>query len=145
MFYSIIFDCLMKSFSDPRTIVALILFVSYIMFSAWVYTSGTDKVSELGNMSEAAYKGKLLYHKHNCFSCHQIFGLGGYLGPDLTHVISNPGKGPAYAAAFLKYGSGQMPDFHMDSLETAQIIAYFMHLDSTARLEKQKRTASIIK
>ncbi len=37
-----------------------------------------------------AAAGKLLYQKYNCQACHQIYGLGGYMGPDLTNVYSAP-------------------------------------------------------
>jgi len=47
------------------------------------------------SFSEKALQGQQLWQQNNCFSCHQIYGLGGYLGPDLTNVYSQRGKGPA--------------------------------------------------
>ena len=47
-------------------------------------------------MNKEAITGKVLYQKYNCTACHQIYGLGGFLGPDLTIVVSQQGKGEAY-------------------------------------------------
>lgn len=116
---------------------ALFLFSAYLGFSFWVYTKGTEGISEIGVMSAEAHEGKILYQELNCTSCHQIFGLGGYLGPDLTHVISSPGKGPSYASALLKYGLLQMPDFQLDSVQVRKLIAYLAYVDSSASMEKK--------
>ena len=43
--------------------------------------------------SEKAVSGRIVWQKYNCQSCHQLYGLGRYLGPDLTNVVSNPKKG----------------------------------------------------
>jgi nitric oxide reductase subunit C len=93
-------------------------------------------------MSSEAHEGRVLYQELNCSSCHQIFGLGGYLGPELTNVISTEGKGKAYVAAFLNYGPGQMPDFHLDSLQTRKIIAYLSYIDSSDVMERSVRSAA---
>ena len=87
-------------------------------------------------MNSDAYSGKLLYQEQNCSACHQIFGLGGYLGPDLTNVISQTGKGENYVAAFLKYGCRQMPDYRFDSLQVREIISFLSYVDRSARMER---------
>jgi nitric oxide reductase subunit C len=35
-----------------------------------------------------AAAGKRVWQKHNCISCHTLFGNGGYLADDLTHITS---------------------------------------------------------
>lgn len=89
-------------------------------------------------MNEDAIKGKLLYQQYNCTSCHQLFGLGGYLGPELTTVISQPGKGPQYAKAFFKSGINRMPDFHLNNQQIDELIAYLTYVDETATSYKTK-------
>nr|WP_088227017.1 c-type cytochrome [Desulfosporosinus sp. FKB] len=37
-------------------------------------------------MPEQAVEGKLVWQKHNCISCHTLFGNGGYVGEDLTNI-----------------------------------------------------------
>ncbi len=61
-------------------------------------------------------------------ACHQFYGLGGYMGPDLTNVISS--KGAAYARAFLISGTERMPDFGFDDHEMDDLIAFLEFVDS---------------
>jgi nitric oxide reductase subunit C len=116
---------------SKKIIVVIILFVSYAAYSAWVYTNGTDLTSPL-NYAEQQQKGKLLWQKHNCVSCHQLYGLGGYLGPDLTHVISDKKKGKALAYAMMKTGNNVMPDFGFKDEEVNCLISYLSYVDSTS-------------
>lgn len=75
--------------------------------------------------------GEKLWQNNNCTSCHQLYGLGGYLGPDLTNVISNPNKGPGYVAAFVNSGVKSMPKFEFTANETDQIVQFLTHVDQT--------------
>ena len=102
----------------------------FVGYSAIVYTSGTENESGMA-ISDDAKLGKLLFQEKNCISCHQIYGLGGYMGPDLTNVIQDPGKGPDYAKAFLISGTDKMPDFDLSDEEIEQLIAFleFMGAD----------------
>jgi nitric oxide reductase subunit C len=78
-----------------------------------------------------AAAGKLLYQKYNCQACHQVYGLGGYMGPDLTNVYSASGKGPAYIAAFLRNGTSRMPNFHLSERDVSALVAYLALVDAT--------------
>ena len=82
-------------------------------------------------ISEPAAKGQALWREKNCQGCHQIYGLGGYLGPDLTNVISQ--KGSDYAATFIRYGSGRMPQFHLQEEEVRSLIAYLQWVDASGK------------
>ena len=82
-------------------------------------------------MSNSALAGQKLWQENNCTSCHQLYGLGGYLGPDLTNVISTPGKGIPYVKAFLNSGVKSMPEFDFSELEKEQISMFLAHVDST--------------
>ncbi len=115
-----------------RIYIAIVLFLSYLGFTLWVYTYGTMGNSDKIVMSDAAYQGKLLYQEMNCTSCHQIFGLGGYLGPDLTNTMSERGKNANYVASFLKYGSKQMPAFDFDSMQVKELVAYLSYVDGAS-------------
>ncbi|MDA8440904.1 MAG: c-type cytochrome [Peptococcaceae bacterium] len=37
---------------------------------------------------QSAAAGKLVWQHHNCISCHTLFGNGGYVGEDLTHIVA---------------------------------------------------------
>ncbi|GAB6174543.1 cytochrome c [Paradesulfitobacterium aromaticivorans] len=38
-------------------------------------------------MPEDAQEGKAVWQKHNCVSCHTLFGNGGYVGDDMTNIL----------------------------------------------------------
>lgn len=102
------------------------LFASY---NALIYFQGN--VVKGSSMSSQALEGEQLYQNHNCASCHQLYGLGGYLGPDLTNVISNKEKGRDYVRAFLNSGSSAMPEFNFNDKEKDAFVAFLRHVDST--------------
>ena len=82
-------------------------------------------------MSDIALTGEKLWQENNCTSCHQLYGLGGYLGPDLTNVASKPGKTELYLQSFLDGGVGAMPKFNFSVEEKNALIAFLRHVDST--------------
>lgn len=96
-----------------------------------VDTIGTDDDKGKAFLTEEAKEGKLLFQEYNCGACHQFYGLGGYMGPDLTNVISEKGKGELYAKAFLQGGTQKMPNFHLTEKEIAALIAYLKYVDKT--------------
>ena len=63
----------------------------------------------------------MVWQKYNCQSCHQLYGLGGYLGPDLTNVYSAKGKGELFIKAFLHAGTKQMPSFDLSKEEEKEL------------------------
>lgn len=107
------------------------LVFSFFIYSFTVYTSGTytDKGENL--ISEKTKNGKILFQENNCIACHQIYGLGGYMGPDITNVISASGKGPIYAKAFLQVGSAKMPNFNFNDKEIEALVSYLTYIDKT--------------
>lgn len=115
-----------------KTTVFFTLFVSYVAFSAWVYTRGTEQQNS-AVMSKQAMAGKEIWQAKNCIACHQFYGLGGYLGPDLTNIMSDPGKGKSYAAVFIKNGGATMPNLHLTDKETEAVIAYLEYVSASVR------------
>ena len=82
------------------------------------------------------------WQQKNCQSCHQVYGLGGYLGPDLTNVASTPGKGEQYMKVFIRYGTGKMPNFHLSDSETDNLVAFLKWIDKSgkSRVPQEKVT-----
>ena len=117
-----------------KIIVFAGLFLCYIAYSAAVYTKGT--VDTIGDRSSAQQlqieKGKSLFQENNCISCHQLYGLGGYLGPELTTAWSDKQKGPAYMRAMLTAGGSRMPDFNFTEEQVSDILRFLQYVDSTA-------------
>lgn len=110
-------------------VMAFVLLVSsYLVYTAWVYTLGTGTDDGNHTLSASAVRGKLSMHRHNCQACHQIYGLGGFMGPDLTNVIQ---KGEAYVRAFLEHGTDRMPDPMLSGQDVEDVLAYLTYLDST--------------
>ena len=82
-------------------------------------------------MTEEALNGHTLWQQNNCTACHQFYGLGGYLGPDLTNIISTKNKGPSYVKAFLNSGIKIMPKFDFSESEKDEIVAFLTYVDGT--------------
>jgi nitric oxide reductase subunit C len=122
-------------------IVAFIsLFVAYLVYSIVVYTKGTEKnnVVSTDELTQIK-KGSLLFQQYNCSSCHQLYGLGGYLGPELTTAYSDPARGELFMKAFLKAGGQRMPNFHFKEEEINALIGFLKHVDESAITYKKHR------
>ena len=112
-------------------IIYSVLGVGFVFFTGLVYTSA---VPAAPTQSDAlAMEGKMLWQEYNCSSCHQLYGLGGYLGPDLTNVISDKRKGRAFAAAIMKSGTKVMPDFKLSDHEINALLAFLEHTDQSGK------------
>ncbi|MES2285661.1 MAG: cytochrome c [Bacteroidota bacterium] len=107
------------------------LFLLFIAYGFFIYTSGTENDGGKRFLTEGAKRGKLLFQEYNCTSCHQLYGLGGYMGPDLTNVISAPGKGESYVKSFIKNGTQQMPNFHLGEADVNALTEYLNYVDKT--------------
>lgn len=113
-----------------KIVVILFLVVSYAAYSLWVYTYGTNNDT---NMSVSAIRGKALWQQKNCQNCHQLFGLGGYMGPDLTNVISDTHRGPLYARGIIVAGGSRMPNFHLADDQVNDLIAWLEYAGRTTK------------
>ena len=117
--------------STFKRIIFWSLVFLFFIDSIIVYTIGTEDSKGKTFITEEAKKGKLLFQKYNCTACHQLYGLGGYMGPDLTNVISAEGKGELYAKAFLMSGTQRMPNFNLDESEINSLVEYLKYVDKT--------------
>lgn len=104
------------------------LCVAFVFYSATVYTSGTAATHGEA-MSPEARAGQQLFQENNCIACHQFYGLGGYMGPDLTNVIST--RGEAYSRAFISAGTLRMPNFGLSEDEVSALVAFLGFVDQT--------------
>ena len=104
------------------------LCAAFIVYSAQVYTKGTE-TPHIDPISDDARYGQQVFQDYNCIACHQFYGLGGYMGPDLTNVISN--RGEAYARAFIMGGTASMPNLGLSADEISGVVAYLRFVDQT--------------
>lgn len=113
--------------------VALILVTAFLSYSFYLYSHLPFPQQQV---SPAQYEGKLVWQRYNCNACHQVYGLGGYLGPDLTNVYSR--RGPAYIEAMIKGGSTVMPGFPLSKGEINALNDYLKAVDSTGSADPRK-------
>lgn len=104
------------------------LCLAFVIYTAYVYTAGTAR-DDLPAMSAIERHGADVYQHYNCVACHQFYGLGGYMGPDLTNVVSN--RGQAYARAFITAGTATMPRLGLSDDEVDAVLAYLAFVDKT--------------
>jgi len=109
------------------------LFGLYLLYSIIVYTRGTKNIVVPAAEEQVLInKGKQLFQQYNCIACHQLYGLGGYLGPELTTAYSDKSRGELYMKAFLKAGGQRMPNFHFNDEDVNALISYLKYVDATA-------------
>jgi nitric oxide reductase subunit C len=113
-----------------KVFIFVFLLFSSTLYTLLVYTKGTECADDEWLTTEAA-EGKIVFQTYNCQSCHQVYGLGGYMGPDLTNVISSPGKGEIYARAIMQTGTNKMPNFHLSETKLNSLTAYLKAVDKT--------------
>ena len=103
-------------------------------FAIQTFLVYSDEPGPVGLEGDALV-GAELWHAHNCQACHQLYGFGGFLGPDLTNARSRLGeKGLAKRLEpLLRDGSGQMPAFGLGPTEAGQIAAFLGKMDQTGR------------
>lgn len=78
-------------------------------------------------LTGAALRGRGLWHENACQVCHQLYGQGGFLGPDLTNAASRVDA--SRLGSLLTVGSGQMPALHFSEEQVADMSAYLRALD----------------
>lgn len=121
-----------------KILMALLLVSLFLIYSIFLYVSLPIDKREI---SKEVAEGKLIWQQRNCNACHQLYGLGGYLGPDLTNVYSQ--KGPAYIRAFLANGTAIMPDFKFNEREVNAVIGYLRNTDASGNADPRTFTINI--
>jgi nitric oxide reductase subunit C len=112
----------------------ILLFIVFISYSAYLYLNCDNQ--KINPPNEAAQVGRTIWQQKNCQGCHQLYGLGGYMGPDLTNIIST--KGTKSAEIFIKFGTGRMPNQHLSDSEVSSLIAFLSWIDKTGKSKVPK-------
>src|SRR5690242_5206489 len=121
-----------------KAVVFSTLLILFTAYSFWVYSKGTTTGVVWSNVQGQEIKiGKLLFQKYNCIACHQVYGLGGYLGPDLTNAWSDKHRGEAYLRAILVSGGARMPNFHFKPDQVEALLSYLEYVDTTTTKNPQ--------
>ena len=109
------------------------LLISYFIYTVYIFVDGTDSLPGMVAHNEESKHGQELFQKYNCIACHQFYGLGGHMGPDLTNAMSYRGGnvGELIARAFLANGGNGMPNYNLSEEEISSLIAYLKFVDKT--------------
>ncbi len=122
----------MNSFKPPFgswRVAIFLLTAGYFFLQTWFVYFDYPREGTAQELSAQAKEGLGLWRKNNCQACHQIYGFGGFLGPDLTNMIARaPDEDWTY---ILTEGRKQMPAYHFDERERAVMIAFLTEINET--------------
>lgn len=114
-----------------RPALFLALAACFFVHSYFVYSDFPANGISKFRLSEEAVRGLNLWRKHNCQACHQIYGFGGFLGPDLTNVL---GRRPDEDwTEILTTGRKQMPAFGFTEKEQGSLLSFLAEIGATGR------------
>ena len=107
-----------------KKLLLAVLVLSFGVQTALVYSDARSEP-----LSEAALEGRKLWQRHACQTCHQFYGQGGFLGPDLTNAASRVDS--TRLVSLLTVGSGQMPPLGFSDAEVAAMATFLREMDRT--------------
>lgn len=106
-----------------KTSLLGVLVLGFLAQTLLVYA---DDSPSLG-LEGAEVAGRRVWLEHNCQACHQLYGFGGFLGPDLTNAAGRLGR--QQLADRLALGEGQMPKFDLPAQEIDDLWAFLQAMD----------------
>ncbi|MEZ5966198.1 MAG: cytochrome c [Planctomycetota bacterium] len=110
-----------------RKLLVVGLLAAFVTQAAFVY--GDDVAAGQAALSPTELRGRQVFLSHNCYACHQIYGFGGFLGPDLTNAAQRVPR--ARLEELLTHGSKQMPAFALPAADIDAVEAYLRAVDRT--------------
>ncbi len=108
-----------------KAVLLGVLVLAFVVQSGLVYTDSPGVVVLEGK----ALAGRKIWQRENCQACHQIYGFGGFLGPDLTNATTRIER--SQLDELLTVGGRQMPAFEMEPDEIEAVWAFLWALDKT--------------
>lgn len=124
--------------------VFLFLCIVFIAYSANIYLMPMNADTSKKKNNSAIANGRLIWQKYNCQACHQLYGLGGYLGPDLTNIISDSLKGETLIRAMIKSGIKQMPSFDLSEKEVHDLLEFLKDVDKSGKADPRNFKPTVI-
>jgi nitric oxide reductase subunit C len=113
------------------TLIFLFLCLAFLIFSIAIYLKPAQIETYYKTEVSKASEGRIIWQKYNCHVCHQLYGLGGYLGPDLTNVYQKHKGNPEVLRHLFKGGMKQMPVFNLSEKEEDLLIAFLKSTDES--------------
>lgn len=105
------------------------LVASFVIYSFCINILTHDSVKT--PLTSEINEGWKLWQDKNCQACHQIYGLGGYMGPDLTNSASIVGTD--YMKAIMQNGTSRMPNFHLSKDEIEKLTMFLAWVDKSGK------------
>jgi nitric oxide reductase subunit C len=105
---------------------------SFFLFGVVVYRDNpAGDPGAFFELSSAATAGLQQWRQHNCVVCHQLYGFGGYLGPDLTHVASRVDEDQFLQ--ILRAGTGPMPRIPITEDAARSLYRFLLEMDHSGQ------------
>ena len=118
-----------------KKIMMAFLVAAFAVQTALVYSD-----EPTGAIDDAAVRGRQLWHDNGCQVCHQFYGQGGFLGPDLTNAYRRVDT--VRLKSILTIGSGQMPAFDFTAPQIQDFRSFLKAMDRPDLGYGQLRMAS---
>ncbi len=86
---------------------------------------------------ESAVAGKLVWQKHNCISCHTLFGNGGYEADDMTNITTK--ETSSYLIDYLVQPPVMRPNKYthhpaLNKVDAENLVNYLEYVDTIPTL-----------
>jgi nitric oxide reductase subunit C len=120
-------------------IVLILIFIGYTII---IYTQPTRITTPYQYNLKNAQEGRLVWQNYNCQSCHQLYSLGGYLGPDLTNEMAK-NNGEIIIKNIVKSGTGAMPAFKLNETELNNLIEFLKMTNESGIADLRNFTPNI--
>ena len=114
--------------ASRRVAIFLLLVACFFVQTGFTYFDYPRTASER-RLSGPAKEGLALWRKNNCQSCHQIYGFGGFVGPDLTNIVAR--RPHEDWSDVLTMGRKQMPAFEFEEEQRIAIVAFLTEINET--------------
>lgn len=106
-----------------------VLVALYVLVSAVAYTDFPRRKPP-APLTEREQEGLGVWRRYNCQSCHQLYGFGGFLGPDLTNRVVDATEDDGLGS-ILRDGLGRMPALGLDRSERATVLEFLRAMNRT--------------
>lgn len=111
-------------------LVALYCGVSVVAWSDYPRVAREEPLDDLER------RGLGVWRRENCQTCHQLFGFGGFLGPDLTNAVDGT-RDDVEFFALLSEGYGRMPALGLGEEDQAAVLAFLRAVGRTGRSQPE--------
>ena len=126
----------MRRLKQIRKLVMTVLVSTFLVQGWFVYTDKMGRQNPA--LSQGAQHGQQIWRTQNCQTCHQLFGLGGFLGPDLTHVTERFPR-DAFGST-LQNSPSPMPVYNLGEADMKDLYTFLQRINQAGNERIQAKT-----